>query len=202
MPRTLSKRQQSTAKVVLFIALLLPCAMMAYRTFFGTLADPAEYLIRATGENALRLLVLTLLITPLRLATRQTWLIHFRRMLGLYVFFYAFLHVQSYMLLDLQLDFSVLLDDIIKRKYITVGFIAFVLLIPLAITSNNALIKKMGAARWTRLHKAVYAIAILSTIHFLWQVKGNDYGEPLVYLAIFAVLLALRTPALRDKIKR
>ena len=196
-----SKRQVGIGKVILFIALLLPAAGVAAALVSGDIVDPAEFLIHETGETALQMLVLVLLITPLRLITNQAWLLQYRRMVGLYAFFYTLLHFQSYLLLDLQLDFAVLVDDIIERKYITVGFVAFVLLLPLAITSNNFLIRKMGAARWTRLHKTVYLIAVFAAVHYLWKEKGEDIDEPLTYLAIFIALIALRYPALAAKLK-
>lgn len=165
-------------------------------------ADPAEFFIRQTGEFALRFLVLTLLITPLQNMVGANWLVKLRRMVGLYVFYYALLHLAVYVVLYLQFDFAVLLEDIVERKYITVGFMAFVLLLLLAVTSNKQAIKKLGANRWGRLHRSVYVIAVLATIHFLWQVKGKDITEPLIYAALFAVLFILRFPRVKQAVMK
>lgn len=192
--------KRGVIKPLLFVAGLLPLAAMAVGSL--SVADPVEYLTRRTGITALQLLVATLLVTPLRRMTGWNSLIIYRRMIGLYAFFYAFLHFGVYVLLDLQLDFSILFDDIIKRKYITVGFIAFVLLLPLVATSNNAMIRRLGAKRWTKLHKAVYAISVLAAAHFWWQVKGNDVMEAMLYMAAIVALLALRFPKIAEAIQR
>ena len=165
-------------------------------------ADPVEHLTGETGEFALRMLVLALAVTPLRLATGWNWLLRLRRMVGLFAFFYAFAHFMVYVALDRRFDPTTVLDDIIERKFITVGFAAFALLVPLALTSNNWSVKKLGGKAWMKLHKVVYAIAIFAAVHFLWLQRGDDMTEPLVYLGIFIALLALRVPAIRARVFR
>ena len=150
----------------------------------------------------MRLLLATLLVTPLIKISNWNWLIKLRRMIGLYAFAYALLHFLVYLLLDVQLHFPTVLEDITERQYITVGFAALLLLLPLAITSNDRLLKKIGARRWTRLHKAVYVIAPLAVAHFWWQVKGDDIGEAVLYALVTAALLALRHPRLAAALKR
>lgn len=186
-------------KVALFLVLLLPLIPIVGGALRAT--DPVEHLTGESGEFALRILVLTMLVTPLRLATGWNWLLRTRRMIGLYAFFYAALHFAVYMALDRGFNFSTILEDVAERKFITVGFAAFVLLIPLALTSNNWSVKKLGGKAWLKLHKLVYAIAIFAPVHFFWLKRGNK-AEPLVYLGIFIVLLALRTPKIRAVVFR
>lgn len=200
--RQLSHRQIGVVKTLLFILLALPSIYAAARVAMGHVAEPADYLTHITGEFALRLLVLTLLVTPLITVSGWNWLIHLRRMIGLYAFYYALLHFMVYLLLDLQLELALVLEDIAERRYITVGFVALLLLLPLAITSNNYLLRKMGARRWAKLHKLVYLIAPLGIIHFWWQVKSGAFASPLGYALIIALLLLLRHPAVVKKIKR
>lgn len=199
MPRLLP-RQIFILKSVVFIFLFLPAVMVALR--IPNAADPVELLTNESGEFALRILILTLLMTPLQHVTGWHFPARVRRMLGLYAFFYALIHFSVYLFLDLQLNFSVLWDDIIKRKYITIGFIAFVLMLPLAITSNDALLRSMGFGRWKKLHRAVYFIAPLAALHFFWQVRGTDWGEAALYFCIIFMLLILRIPSIAMKIKR
>lgn len=201
MPR-LSARRITVLKILLFAALLAPSVAAAVRVFTGNVADPGEFLTHVTGEYTLRLLMLTLLIRPLATLTGWTSLFKFRRMIGLFVFYYAFLHFLVYLLLDLQLDFAALLEDVIERQYITLGFLALIMLLPLAITSNDFLLKKMGARLWLRLHKMVYLIAPLGIIHYWWQIKGEQFAEPLAYLIFTALLLAARHPAIAAKLKK
>jgi sulfoxide reductase heme-binding subunit YedZ len=153
-------------------------------------ANPVKTIQHTTGLWALRFLMLTLLCTPLRWVTGQAWPIHFRRMMGLYAFSYAALHFSNYLLLDRALDLGEILADISKRPYITIGFSAVVLMLPLAITSTAGWRRRLGA-RWQTLHRAVYAISILACWHFYWQVK-KDIREPLLYCTILAVLLGYR----------
>ena len=181
----------SAAKPVFFLACSLPFALLVYRAFFGDLgANPVETLTHETGEWTLRLLLLTLALTPLKMLTGVGQWIRFRRMAGLFVYFYAFLHFTIWFLADHGLLLSSMFEDIIKRPYITIGFAAFVLLTPLAITSNQLSIRKLGK-RWKKLHKLVYLTLILGVLHYLWLVKA-DYLEPLIYAAIGALLLAFR----------
>lgn len=182
------------AKPVLFASALLPFAWLVYGAFASQLgANPAEYLIRSTGDWTLRFLCIVLAVTPLRVITRTPQLARFRRMLGLFVYFYVVLHLLSYSWFDMGFDVPDIAKDIAKRPFILVGFAAFVLLTPLAATSFNRAIKAMGARRWQMLHKLVYVIAGLGILHFLWMRAGkNNFGEVAVYAAILAVLLGWR----------
>ena len=182
------------AKVVLFLLCLLPLAWYVFGAFTERLgANPAETLIRGLGDWALRLLWITLAVTPLRTWTNQPALARFRRMLGLFAFFYASLHLLAYGWLDKGLDLADILHDIGKRPFILMGFTAWLLLVPLAATSFNRAIKALGAPRWQALHKLVYAIAIVGLMHFIWMRAGkNNFAEPLVYGSILAVLLGWR----------
>jgi sulfoxide reductase heme-binding subunit YedZ len=156
-------------------------------------ANPAEALIRATGDWTLRFICLVLLITPLRTISNTPALARFRRMLGLFVYFYVVTHLLSYSWFDMGFDISEIVKDIIKRPFILVGFSAFLLLTPLALTSFNAAIKAIGAKRWQQLHKLVYVISGLGLLHFFWMRSGkNDFAEVIVYAAIIAVLLGWR----------
>ena len=187
-------------KAVLFAVLLLPLIPIVGGSLRAT--DPVEHLTGESGEFALRILVLALAVTPLRLATGWNWLLKTRRMIGLYAFFYAAIHFGVYVALDRQFNFATVLDDVVERKFITVGFAAFLLLVPLALTSNNWSVKKLGGKAWLKLHKLVYAIALLAPVHFLWLKRGKDLTEPLVYLAIFAALLAIRIPKVKAALSR
>ena len=188
------------AKVVLFVLCLLPFAWLAWNVVQAQLghanvlgANPAEYLIRATGDWTLRMLCLVLAVTPLRVITNTPGLLRFRRMLGLFVYFYVVVHLLSYSGFDMGFDVPDIAKDIAKRPFILVGFSAFVLLTPLAATSFNAAIKRMGLKRWQMLHKLVYGIAGLGLLHFFWMRAGkNNFAEVFVYAAIIAVLLGWR----------
>jgi methionine sulfoxide reductase heme-binding subunit len=181
-------------KPVLFVLALLPLAQLVWGVFNNTLgANPAEALIRSTGDWTLRFLCLTLAVTPLREAFGLSALARFRRLLGLFTFFYGVLHFLCYAWLDMSLNLSLIVSDIAKRNFILVGSAALLLMLPLAATSFNAAIRKMGAARWKALHKAVYAVALLGLLHFFWMRAGkNDFAEVAVYAAIVAVLLGWR----------
>jgi len=182
------------AKPVVFVAALLPFAWLFYGALTNNLgANPAEYLIRSTGDWTLRFLCITLAVTPLRVLTGAAALARFRRMLGLYVYFYVVLHLLSYSWFDMGFDVADIAVDIIKRPFILVGFLAFLLLTPLAATSLNRAVKAMGAKRWQALHRLVYVIAGLGILHFFWMRSGkNDYAEVAVYAAILAALLGWR----------
>lgn len=158
----------------------------------GLGADPVEEFTHETGEWALRLLILTLLVTPLRRATGWSWLAPHRRTLGLYSFLYALVHFATYLVFDLGFDFAYLGEDILERPYISVGFAAFLILLALAATSNKAAMKRMKH-KWLALHRLVYLAAGLAIVHFLWLVKA-DLREPLIYGAVVAGLLATRVP--------
>jgi len=182
------------AKAVLFVLCLLPLSWYVFGAFADRLgANPAETLIRGLGDWALRFLWITLAVTPLRTWTNQPALARFRRMLGLFTFFYASLHLLAYGWLDKSLDLPDILRDIAKRPFILMGFTAWLLLLPLAATSFNRAIKALGAPRWQLLHKLVYAIAVIGLMHFIWMRAGkNNFAEPAVYGAILAALLGWR----------
>ena len=182
------------ARPVVFVAALLPFAWFFYGALTNNLgANPAEYLIRSTGDWALRFLCIVLAVTPLRVVAGLPALARFRRILGLFVYFYVVLHLLSYSWFDMGFDLGYIVRDIIKRPFILVGFAAFVLLTPLAATSFNRAIKALGAERWQALHRLVYLIAALGVLHFFWMRSGkNDFAEVAVYAAILAVLLGWR----------
>ena len=182
------------AKPLIFLLCLLPFAWLFYRAFNDLLgANPAEALIRALGDWTLRFLCIVLAVTPLRVITKTPALARFRRMLGLFVYFYVVLHLLSYSWFDMGFDVPEIVKDIIKRPFILVGFSAFLLLTPLAATSFNAAIKAMGAKRWQLLHKLVYLVAGLGLLHFFWMRAGkNNFAEVFVYAAIVAALLGWR----------
>ena len=174
--------------------LLLPFAFLVLGIFQETLGpNPAEYLIRSTGELTLRMLCLTLLVTPLRVQLTLPELARFRRGLGLLTFFYAFMHALCYSLLDMEWVWADIAKDIVKRPFILVGAIGFVLLSLLASTSFNRAVKALGAARWRKLHQTVYVIAGLAILHFFWMRAGkNNFAEVWVYAALLAALMAWR----------
>ena len=182
------------AKPLLFVVCLLPFAWLFYGALSNQLgANPAEALIRATGDWTLRFLCIVLAVTPLRVISGTPALARFRRMLGLFVYFYVFVHLLSFSWFDMGFDIPDIAKDIAKRPFILVGFSAFLLLTPLAATSFNAAIKALGAKRWQRLHKLVYLIAGLGLLHFFWMRAGkNDFAEVFVYAAIIALLLGWR----------
>ncbi len=182
------------AKPLVFMLCLAPFAWLFYQAFSDQLgANPAEALIRATGDWTLRFVCIVLAVTPLRVITSTPALARFRRMLGLFVYFYVVIHLLSYSWFDMGFDVPEIVKDIIKRPFILVGFSAFLLLTPLAATSFNAAIKAMGARRWQWLHKLVYLIAGLGLLHFFWMRAGkNNFAEVFVYAAIVALLLGWR----------
>ena len=180
------------AKVALWIGCLIPAAKLLWRAFLGDGlgANPIEEITHSTGFTALMLLMITLAVTPVRRFTGINWLIQLRRPLGLFAFFYAFLHFATYVGLDRFFDFSDIGEDILKRPYITVGFIAFLLLIPLAVTSTKGWIRKLGK-RWTKLHYLIYPITALGILHYLWKEKA-DFFQPMYFGIALAILLLLR----------
>ncbi|ODS62320.1 MAG: sulfoxide reductase heme-binding subunit YedZ [Arenimonas sp. SCN 70-307] len=170
---------------------LWPLAILVLGIANDTLgADPVARITHDTGTWALRLLLLGLALTPLRRFSGQAWPIRFRRLVGLYAFFYACLHLATWLVLDLGGYWTQVFDDLAKRPYITLGFSAWLLLVPLALTSTRGWMRRLGR-RWGQLHKLVYAAAVLAVLHYLWLVKA-DLREPLVYAAILALLLGLR----------
>ena len=185
---------RSWVKPLLFVLCTLPAFWLVGAGLLNQLgANPAEALIRGLGDWTLRFLCLVLLVTPLRHHTGWTVVARWRRMLGLFVFFYASLHLLAYAWLDMGFDLVELLPDIVKRPFITVGMLAWGLLLALAATSFNRAIKAMGARRWQRLHRAVYAVAVLGVLHFFWMRAGKQlFGEVAVYAALLGALLGWR----------
>ena len=181
-------------KPLIFVLALLPFAWLAYGAVANTLgANPAEALIRSTGDWTLRFLCLTLAVTPLRQWTGWHALARLRRMLGLYAFFYGVLHFACFAWLDMGLDLGAIVRDIPKRPFILVGTAALLLMVPLAATSFNRAIRALGAARWQRLHRVVYAVALLGLLHFFWMRSAkNNFGEWSIYAAVLALLLGWR----------
>jgi len=180
------------AKVIVFLLGLVPIAVVGWRALHGDLtANPIEFITHSTGDWTILFLIFTLCITPLRKLLRLPELIRFRRMLGLFAFFYVCLHFSTWLVLDKFFDWKEMWADVVKRRFITVGFAAFLLLIPLAITSTAGWIRRLGGKRWQQLHRAIYVAAVLGVIHYYWLVK-SDVRKPLMYGAIVAVLLAWR----------
>lgn len=191
------------AKPILFALCLLPFVWLLYSALTNQLgANPAEALIRATGDWTLRFVCIVLAVTPLRSLSSTPALARFRRMFGLFVYFYVMVHLLSYSWFDMGFDLLDIAKDIAKRPFILVGFLAFLLLTPLAATSMNAAIKAMGAKRWQLLHKLVYVISGLGLLHFFWMRAGkNNFAEVFVYAAIIAVLLGWRVRQIVGKKK-
>ena len=184
----------AAAKAAVFALALVPLAELVAGAFYFPEwlgANPAEFINRTTGRWTLRFLLITLAVTPLRMLTGWNWLLRFRRMLGLFAFFYAVTHLTSYAGFDRVFELDEILKDIAKRPFITVGFTSLLLLIPLAVTSTNAMVRRLGARRWLALHRLVYLIAPLGVLHFWWMVKA-DVTQPAIYAAILAVLLGCR----------
>ena len=179
------------AKPLVFLACLVPFLLLLQGALDGDLgANPLERVTDVTGQWGLRFLLLTLAITPLRRLTGWTWLLRFRRMLGLFVFFYITLHFLTWVWLDQELSWGNILADIVKRPYVTVGFSAWLLLLPLAATSTRGMMRRLGS-NWQRLHRAVYVIGVLAILHYIWLVKA-DLLEPLIYAAVLILLLLVR----------
>src|SRR5437762_2967984 len=179
-------------KPVVFVLCLAPLMHLGWKAYMGLLGDnPIEVITHATGDWILRFLLITLAITPIRKLTGQLWLIRYRRMFGLFAFFYGVLHFLTYIWLDKFFDLHEMLADVAKRRFITVGFTGFVLLIPLAITSTKGWIRRLGGRRWQALHRLIYFSAIAGVIHYLWLVKA-DKRKPLQYAFVLGILLAYR----------
>jgi len=186
------------AKPVLFVVCLIPLASLISRGFNGDLgANPIETITHNTGDWTLRFLLITLAVSPLRQWFGLSGLLRFRRMFGLYVFFYACCHFSIWFIFDHAFDLTDMIEDIVERPYITVGFSALMLLIPLALTSNNAMARRLGK-RWKKLHQLTYLIVLLGVLHFLWLVKA-DYLEPGIY-ALIAVILLLQRVNLKKRL--
>ena len=188
----MSNRLIVLLKAVVFLACLVPLALLLRKYQTDDLgANPIEVITHATGDWIIRFLLITLAITPLRKLTRQPWLIRFRRMLGLFAFFYGCLHFTTYIWLDQFFDWANMVKDVNKRPFITAGFTGFVLMIPLAITSTSWAVRKMGGKRWQWLHRLIYLSATAGVVHYIWLVKA-DLTLPLTYAVILGVLLLYR----------
>ncbi|GAA0823110.1 protein-methionine-sulfoxide reductase heme-binding subunit MsrQ [Ralstonia mannitolilytica] len=194
LPSMLSPRSLRVVKIAVWLAALVPFLRIVFlgaTDQFGP--NPLEFVTRSTGTWTLVLLCCTLAVTPLRRLTGMNWLIRLRRMLGLYTFFYGTLHFLIWLVVDRGLDPASMLKDIGKRPFITVGFTAFVLMIPLAATSTNAMVRRLGGKRWQWLHRLVYATGVLGILHYWWHKAGkNDFAEVSIYAAVMAVVLGLR----------
>ena len=187
----LDLKQKAFSKLTVFIVCLIPLACYVYWFLTDSLgANPVEALTRRTGDWALRILLVTLLISPLRRLTGWHQLGQYRRMLGLFAFFYVCVHLSLYISLDKFFELSEIIGDVVKRPFITAGFVAFVLLLPLATTSTNKMVQILQH-RWNQLHRLVYVAAMVAVLHFWWMVK-IDTREPAIYAAILAVLLGIR----------
>ena len=192
LPTQLSSRQLALVKALLVLACLAPAALLLRGWLIDALgANPVEALSEATGEWTLRLLLVTLSVTPLRRLTGAHWLLRLRRTVGLFAFAYGCLHVTAYLWLDQRFDWYAIADDILERPFIAVGFSALVLMTPLALTSSAAMVRRLGGRRWQSLHRSIYAIAILGVVHMAWQAKG-DLLEALIYIVWLALALGLR----------
>jgi sulfoxide reductase heme-binding subunit YedZ len=179
-------------KPVVFIVCLGPLLRLGWRAYSGNLgANPIEVITHSTGDWTLTFLLITLAVTPIRKLTGQLWLIRYRRMFGLFAFFYVVLHFLTYIWLDKFFDWQAILADVAKRRFITVGFAGFLLLIPLALTSTQGWIRRLGGKRWQALHRFIYFSAIAGVIHYLWLVKADKH-KPLEYAAVLTILLGYR----------
>lgn len=189
-----TNQQLARIKWILFALALLPFLRLVAYTYLDKLgANPVEFITRNTGDWTLYFLCITLAMTPLRKLLQWHWIIRLRRMLGLYVFFYAFLHFMTFLWFDHFFEFEEMWTDVLKRPFITVGFSAFVLLIPLALTSSNGMIKRIGGKRWQLLHRLVYAIAPLAVLHYFWMKAGkHDFSQPVLFAVIVFSLLGIR----------
>jgi len=190
--KPLPNAQVEWLKRACFALCLVPLGRLIWLGTQGGLgANPIEYVTHSTGWWTLCLLMVTLAITPVRRLTGANWLLRLRRMLGLFAFFYASLHFTTYIWLDQFFDWQAIAKDIVKRPFITLGFAAFVLLVPLALTSTNGMVRRLGGARWQLLHRLVYPIAVLGVAHFWWLVK-KDITEPVLFACVLTALLGAR----------
>ena len=193
MPFNPKPSQLAWLKAAIFALSLVPFARMVWLTVSGQLVEPLEFITRGTGDWTLYFLCITLALTPLRRLAKWNWLVKLRRMVGLFAFFYAALHFTTFLWFDHFFDLEAMWKDLLKRPFITVGFIAFVLLIPLAATSTNAMVRRLGGKRWQWLHRLVYVIAPLGILHFWWmKAAKHNFTQPIIFGLIVALLLAMR----------
>ncbi len=189
-------------KLIIFINSLVPLALLGWDAVFGKLgANPIEFFLRTTGVLTLLFLLITLSITPLRKYYGWNNLVKFRRMLGLYSFFYGFLHLVTYSIFDKSFSLSAIAGDVWQRPFIAIGMLAFFTLIPIAVTSTNGMIKRLGGKNWARLHKLTYVAAILGVIHF-WMIVKSDVFYPLLFGLVLGGLLGYRIYAAYEKPKK
>ncbi len=195
-----SARQVTAIKAAVFALSLLPFFKLVWLVANDRLVEPLQYITRNTGDWTLYFLCITLAVTPLRRLSKWNWLVKLRRMVGLYAFFYALLHFTTFLWFDHFFDVQAMLKDVAKRPFITVGFIAFVLLVPLALTSTNGMVRRLGGKRWQWLHRAIYVIAPLGILHFWWmKAAKHDFSQPVLFGAIVALLLGVRLVWARSK---
>jgi sulfoxide reductase heme-binding subunit YedZ len=200
MAFTPTPKQLTLLKVVVFVLALVPLARIVLLA--GDNTNPLEFITHGTGDWTLYLLCITLAVTPLRRLSGLNWLLKLRRMLGLFAFFYATLHFITFIWFDHFFDLAAIWKDVRKRPFITVGFAAFVLLIPLAATSTNAMVRRLGGKRWQALHRLIYLIAPLGVLHYWWmKAAKNNIGKPLLFAVIVALLLAVRLYWARTKVQ-
>ncbi|SFU95842.1 sulfite oxidase heme-binding subunit YedZ [Pseudoduganella namucuonensis] len=186
-------RQLAALKAAVFALSLLPFFKLVWLTASDQLVEPLQYITRATGDWTLYFLCITLAVTPLRRLTKWNWVLKLRRMLGLYAFFYAVLHFTTFLWFDHFFDLAEMWKDVLKRPFITVGFTAFVLLIPLALTSTNGMVRRLGGKRWQWLHRLVYVVAPLGILHFWWmKAAKHDFSQPILFGLIVLALLGVR----------
>lgn len=198
--RTLSNRQISLLKTLLFLTCLAPVLRLAVAAFADTMgANPVEFVQRFTGTWTFNFLLLTLSVSPLRALTGAHWLLRLRRMLGLYTFFYGSLHFLAFVGFDHLFAIDDIARDILKRPFVTVGFAALAIMAPLALTSNQWAIRRLGGRRWQELHRSIYLIGVLATIHYFWLVKATALIYPLIYGSLLALLLGWRV---QDRLRR
>lgn len=190
--KNLSNKTIAIIKTIVFLMALIPLAKLGWLAYLDDLgANPIEKITRTTGYWTLTFLVITLTASPLRQLTGWLWLIRLRRMLGLFAFFYAVLHFSTYLVLDQFFDWDSIIKDFTKRPFITVGFPAFFLLIPLAVTSTDGMIRRLGGKRWKMLHRTIYFCAVGGVVHYWWLVK-KDLTNPITFALILALLLGFR----------
>jgi methionine sulfoxide reductase heme-binding subunit len=194
IPAALSPRTFAGVRATLFLLALVPLTNLVLLGMTGGLgANPVEHVLRSLGTWTLISLLTTLAVTPLRWLTGWAWLVRLRRMLGLYAFFYGTLHVLAYVWIDHFFDWVAIVDDIVKRPYLTFGFFAYMLMIPLAATSTNGMVRRLGGRNWQRLHRLVYAIGVLGVLHYWYhKLAKNDLAEPTIYALVLGGLLGVR----------
>jgi sulfoxide reductase heme-binding subunit YedZ len=193
--RLIAEKYLRSLKVAVFLVCLGPLSVLVWKAMHEALgANPVDVITRSTGRWTLTFLLITLAVSPVRRLSRMPWLIRFRRMLGLYAFFYGTLHLMTFVWLDKFFDVHAMLHDIAKRKFITAGMTGWALMLPLALTSTTGWIRRLGGKRWQKLHRLIYLSAAAGVIHFVWLVKA-DLKRPLTYGTVLAVLLAYRAVA-------